>query len=59
MFREHLKERQPIVERVLYNALHHKQASHAYLFTGPKGSKMFETAILLQNFNISPDAISS
>jgi DNA polymerase-3 subunit delta' len=47
MFREHLKERQPIVERVLYNALHHKQASHAYLFTGPKGSKMFETAILL------------
>ena len=47
MFREQLKERQPIVERVLFNALTHKQASHAYLFTGPKGTKMVESAILL------------
>lgn len=47
MFSEQLKERQMIVEKVLFNALKYKQPSHAYLFVGPKGSKMGETAILL------------
>ncbi len=47
MFSAQLKERQMIVEKVLFNALKYKQPSHAYLFVGPKGSKMVETAILL------------
>jgi len=47
MNHETLKQRQPIVERVLYNTLAHKQASHAYLFVGPKGTQMYETAIFL------------
>ena len=47
MFSTQLKERQKIVEKVLFNALKYKQPSHAYLFVGPKGSKMVEAAILL------------
>ena len=54
MFKETLKERQPIVERVLYNALKHKQASHAYLFVGPKGTRMLETAILFAQSLVCP-----
>lgn len=54
MFKEILKERQPIVERVLANALKHKQASHAYLFTGPKGTRMLETAILFAQSLVCP-----
>jgi len=54
MFKEVLKERQPIVERVLYNALKHKQASHAYLFTGPKGTRMLETATLFAQSLVCP-----
>jgi DNA polymerase III subunit delta' len=47
MNHESLKTQQPIVERVLFNALKHQQASHAYLFVGPKGTQMKETAIFL------------
>jgi len=51
-----LKERQPVVEKILYNALIHKQPSHAYLFVGPKGSKMLDTAILFAQSLICKDA---
>ena len=54
MFKTVLKERQPIVERVLYNALKHKQASHAYLFVGPKGTRMLETALLFAQSLVCP-----
>jgi len=54
MFKTTLKTRQPIVERVLYNALKHKQASHAYLFVGPKGTGMLETAILFAQSLVCP-----
>lgn len=54
MFKEVLKERQPIIERVLYNALKHKQASHAYLFVGPKGTRMLETALLFAQSLVCP-----
>ena len=54
MFKEVLKARQPIVERVLFNALKHKQASHAYLFIGPKGTKMLETALLFAQSLVCP-----
>jgi DNA polymerase-3 subunit delta' len=54
MFKDVLKERQVIVERVLYNALKHKQASHAYLFVGPKGTGMLETAILFAQSLVCP-----
>ncbi len=47
MNHETLKLRQPIVERVLFNTLAHHQASHAYLFVGPKGTQMRESAIFL------------
>jgi len=56
MFSEQLKERQMIVEKVLFNALKYKQPSHAYLFVGPKGSKMVETAVLLAQSLVCKDA---
>ena len=54
MFKDVLTERQPIVARVLYNALKHKQASHAYLFVGPKGTRMMETALLFAQSLVCP-----
>ncbi len=54
MYKAALKARQPIIERVLYNALKHKQASHAYLFVGPKGTGMLETAILFAQSLVCP-----
>mgnify|MGYP001317811070 CR=1 FL=1 len=44
MFNDYLKQNQPIVERILSNALNQKHAPHAYLFVGPKGTKMLESA---------------
>lgn len=44
MFNVYLKQYQPIVERILSNALESKHAPHAYLFVGPKGTKMLESA---------------
>lgn len=54
MFSQALESRQPVVHRVLYNALKHKQASHAYLFTGPKGTRMCETALLFAQALVCP-----
>lgn len=56
MFKDFLSMRQPIVERVLTNALTTHQASHAYLFVGPKGSKMLETAKWFAKSLICPNA---
>lgn len=47
MFRDILQQHQPVVYRTLNNALHRHQVSHCYLFTGPKGSLMPETALWL------------
>ena len=41
-----LKKEQPVVYRVLSNALVHNHLAHAYLFSGPKGSIKEETALL-------------
>lgn len=46
MNKERLKRSQPIVYRVLSNALTHNRLAHAYLFVGNKGSKKEETALL-------------
>lgn len=56
MFKDILKERQPVVEKILFNALKHKQPSHAYLFVGPKGSKMLESAKLFAQSLVCPHA---
>lgn len=56
MFKDFLSERQPIVERVLTNALTNKQLSHAYLFMGSKGTKMLETAKWMAQSLICPHA---
>jgi DNA polymerase-3 subunit delta' len=55
MTRSLLESRQPVVFRVLYNALKHKQASHAYLFTGPKGTHMSEAAMLFAQALVCPN----
>jgi DNA polymerase III subunit delta' len=55
MIKDLLEERQPVVFRVLYNALKHKQASHAYLFTGPKGTRMREAAMLFAQALVCPN----
>lgn len=44
MFRDYLLEKQPVVERVLSNALTNQHASHAYLFVGPRGSRLLDSA---------------
>lgn len=44
MFKEELAQSQAIVEKVLSHAIESKHMAHAYLFSGPKGAKMMETA---------------
>jgi DNA polymerase-3 subunit delta' len=44
MFKEELAQSQAIVEKVLSHAILTKHMAHAYLFSGPKGAKMMETA---------------
>ncbi len=44
MFNTYLEEHQPIVSRVLENALNAEHSTHAYLFVGPRGSHMLQTA---------------
>ena len=46
MNKEQFKKNQPIVHRVLSNALKHNRLAHAYLFTGAKGKIKQDTAIL-------------
>lgn len=47
MFKDILKDQQPVVYQTLSNALRNKKLSHCYLFSGPAGSLMLETANLL------------
>ncbi len=46
MFKDYLFSRQPVIAKILTHAFTEKHLSHAYLFTGSKGTKMLETAIL-------------
>lgn len=47
MFKDTLKSQQPVVFRILDNALKNDNLSHCYLFTGPRGTLKQETAFLL------------
>lgn len=47
MFKDVLKREQPIVYRILENALMNDQLAHAYMFVGDSGSHIEETATLL------------
>ena len=47
MFKEVLKEEQPIVYQTLYNALSSDHLSHCYLFVGDKGTGKKNAAYLL------------
>ena len=47
MFQEYLRENQPIAYQTLKNALGSGRMSHAYLFSGPKGTGKKETAYLI------------
>ena len=56
MFSETLKTKQPIVYQIITNALASRQIAHAYLFTGPKGSKMLEAAKWFASTLVCPEA---
>lgn len=58
MFKETLAAQQPVVYRMLSNALTHDELSHCYLFAGPRGTLKKQTAVLLaQSFACAhPDA---
>lgn len=47
MFKEILKEQQPVVYCTLLHALEHDRLAHAYMFYGPSGTPKKETAYLL------------
>lgn len=47
MFKEQLREQQPVVFHTLKNALEHNRLAHAYMFSGPNGTPKKETAYLL------------
>lgn len=47
MIKDLIKEQQPIVYKALENARKEGRLSHAYLFTGPRGTVKKEAAILL------------
>lgn len=47
MDKQVLKEEQPVVYRILSNALKEDKLSHAYLFTGPREASKKEFAILM------------
>ena len=55
MFKQTLKTQQPIVYQILQNALQSNQLAHAYLFSGQRGTKMKETAILLAQTMVCPN----
>lgn len=55
MFKDVLKEQQPIVYQILLNSLKSNQLAHAYLFSGQRGSKMKEAAILLAQTLVCPN----
>lgn len=47
MFKDILKEQQPVVYNTLKNALYHDRLAHAYMFSGPSGTLKKEAAYLL------------
>ena len=47
MFKDILREQQPVVYHTLGNALEHNRLAHAYMFSGPSGTPKKETAYLL------------
>ena len=47
MFQEYLRENQPVAYQTLRNALEKGRMSHAYLFSGPKGTGKKEAAYLM------------
>lgn len=47
MFKEVLKEQQPVVYHTLKNVLEHDKLAHAYMFSGPNGTPKKETAYLM------------
>lgn len=51
-----LKERQPIVTKILFNAFSRGRVAHAYLLDGTKGTGKFETAILLAKMYFCQDS---
>lgn len=38
MFKDILREQQPVVYHTLRNALEHNRLAHAYMFSGPSGT---------------------
>ncbi len=55
MNKEELKKDQPVVYRILSNALKRNQLAHAYLFSGQKGTPKLETALLLAQSILCPN----
>ena len=47
MIRDKLKKEQPVVYQILKNALNSNRLSHAYLFTGQKGTPRMQAALWL------------
>lgn len=47
MFKDQLREQQPVVYHTLENALTSHKLAHAYMFSGPNGTPKKETAYLL------------
>lgn len=47
MFKDILREQQPVVYHTLRNALENDRLAHAYMFSGPSGTPKKETAYLL------------
>lgn len=47
MFKDILREQQPVVYHTLKNVLEQDKIAHAYMFSGPKGTPKKETAYLL------------
>ena len=55
MFKETLKQSQPVIYRTLDSALHKGNLSHCYLFVGERNAMMYETAILLAQSLVCQD----
>jgi len=55
MYKERFKSNQPIAYMMLNNTLKSQQLSHAYLFTGQRGSHMREAALLLAQTLVCPN----
>lgn len=58
MFKDNLRSEQPIVYRILTNALHNEQVAHAYIFYGRNNQTMVDTAIFLAQSLVCPAKIA-